>query len=847
MPPVFNDHDAVSVLKSLAAITAGASGSEFLSRLTCHLHEQLNASAVLVAEVNDADAELPQARSMALAHDGTTDVSLEFTLAGDLAGAAITEGKTLLKTTDELRASFPADPLADVFQFDTCITSPIFLSDGEPAGFISLLLDCPPDACGSIVSVAEITAERIGAELQRVSYQAAASVSERRFRDFAETASDWFWEMDEELRFSYFSERFTEITGVPNHALLGKTRQETGIPNVDEQAWQDHLVTLAAHEPFKNFVHPRTMQDGAVVWLSISGRPVFDADGTFVGYRGIGQNISQIKEKEEALEDAIERAETANTLKSEFLANMSHEIRTPMNGVMGMAELLARTDLTDKQQNFANIIVKSGSALLKIINDILDFSKIDAGQLVLDPQPFNLVEAIEDVAALISSTASEKGLELTVRVDPDLPDQFIGDVGRLRQIVTNLVGNAVKFTEQGDVFIEVAANPMAEAQAAEQNLVVRVKDSGIGIAEDQIDKIFGMFSQVDGSVTRKHGGTGLGLAISASLVNLMGGEIKAESRLGEGSTFSFSIALPVHEEARRSTPVPRNLRGASVLVVDDNEINRSILLEHLRSWNFEAAACQNALQAKAVLNAAVDKNIPVDLVILDYHMPEVNGAELALEIRRTPALSEVPIIMLTSVDQTEDGDVFSRLGVDGHLTKPARSNLLLKTIVQALHSDRPQGAAAVGDSPANAHDNDTGGDPDPFDEASAVDVLVADDNEVNRQVFTQILTNAGYSYKIASNGAEAVQYFKKYTPRIVCMDVSMPVMNGYEATEQIRRTEQGTGEHTPVIGITAHALAEDREKCERAGMDDYLAKPVSPQALIEMIASWHEAPEQKTA
>lgn len=844
MPSGFNDGDAVELLKSLAAVTADASGDEYLSRLCLHLCRQLEASAVIVAELCETETDLPKARSIALARPEAQPDLVEFTLTECLAGYAILEGSTLVRSADDLAIDFPEDPLRTQYQFETCIVSPIFHSDGEPAGIFTVLLDRHHDACSSAISVCEIVAERIGAELQRVSYKAAAAVSEWRFRDFAETASDWFWEMDDQLRFSYFSERFTEITGVPKQALLGKTREETGIPNVDESAWQDHLAALAAHEPFKNFVHPRTKQDGEVVWLSISGRPVIDGEGMFLGYRGIGRDISQMKLKEEALRDAIERAETANTLKSEFLANMSHEIRTPMNGVMGMAELLAKTELNDKQKTFANIIVKSGSALLKIINDILDFSKIDAGQLVLEHQPFNLVEIIEDVAALISSSASEKGLELAVRVDPDLPDQFVGDGGRLRQIVTNLVGNAVKFTDGGDVYIEVAAHPKPDPDQKNHKLVFRVKDSGIGIPEDQIDKIFGMFSQVDGSVTRKHGGTGLGLAISASLVKLMGGEIEVESCVGEGSTFSFTITLPSHEEAARSAPVPRNLRGASILVVDDNETNRSILLEHLRTWNFEAAACESAVQAKAVLNAAVEKGIPVDLVILDYHMPEVNGAELAVDIRGTVELSDLPIIMLTSVDQTEEGEVFSRLGIDGHLTKPVRSNLLLKTIVQALHGTAPQQQPRPESAPQEL---DTEADQDSSDKTAAIDVLVADDNDVNRAVFTQILTNAGYSYKIASNGAEAVQYFHKYSPRVVCMDVSMPVMNGYEATQQIRESEHAGGARTPIIGITAHALAEDRAKCKDAGMDDYLAKPVSPQALVEMIGSWYQAPEQKIA
>ncbi len=837
----YSESDGLDILKSLTFVTVGVSGEDFLHRLCHHIYKKLDARAVIIVQLSETEDEHPKARSAALASDSAHDNAFEFSLAGSLSAMAISEGTTQLKTALELAEAYPSDPLSAHFQFETVIASPVFHPDGEPAGVLIVLLDCLPSACDVIVSVADIAAERIGAELQRTSYEAAAQLSERRFLDFVEAASDWFWEMDDQLRFSFFSERFTEITGVPKQALLGKTRQETGIPNVDEEAWEAHLETLAAHEPFKNFIHPRTLDDGTIVWLSISGRPVFNNEGKFLGYRGIGENITEHKKQEEALVEAIAVAERANILKSEFLANMSHEIRTPMNGVMGMAELLAKTELDDKQRSFADIIVKSGSALLKIINDILDFSKIDAGQLVLERQPFNLAEVIEDVAALMSSTAAEKGLELSVRIDPALPERFLGDAGRLRQIVTNLVANAVKFTENGDVYVEVVAQSGPAAEEGEQELLFRIKDSGIGVPADKINEIFNMFSQADGSVTRKHGGTGLGLAISASLVELMGGEIGVESVVGEGSVFSFTVTLPVEAQTGKSLPVPRNLRGASILVVDDNEINRSILVEQLKSWNFQAAACQSAIQAKSVLNVAVKKNIPVDLVILDYHMPEINGGELALEIRRMPKLADVPIIMLTSVDHTAEGEDFSRFGIDGYLTKPARANLLLKMIVQTLHSERGQAVHSEPSEPAIEAPSELPEDEEP------VDILVADDNDVNRAVYTQILTNAGFTYKIAGNGAEAVQFFQLYKPRIVCMDVSMPVMNGYEATEQIRQIEHELNTHTPVIGITAHALADDRQRCEDAGMDDYLAKPVSPQALIEMISSWYTIPEQATA
>ncbi len=341
-------------------------------------------------------------------------------------------------------------------------------------------------------------------------------------------------------------------------------------------------------------------------------------NGLFVGLRS---DITEQKQREKDLEEAQRRAELADRAKSEFLANMSHEIRTPMNGVLGMAELLSKTELTGKQRTFADIIVKSGNALLTIINDILDFSKIDAGQLVLDPAPFNLAEAIEDVATLISVRAREKDLELAVRFDPSLPRCFTGDAGRIRQIVTNLMGNAVKFTETGHVLVDVSSvntGPVTRIR-------VSVSDTGIGIAQDKLDSVFEKFSQVDGSSTRRHEGTGLGLAIASRLVELMGGKIGAHSAPGEGSTFWIELDLPARKEEKKTMAMPIDVTGARVVIIDDNEVNRAILLEQMASWSFDACAAASGEQGIAILKAAHGYGLSVDCVVLDYQMPGMNG------------------------------------------------------------------------------------------------------------------------------------------------------------------------------------------------------------------------------
>ncbi|MDC9834296.1 response regulator [Rhizobium binxianense] len=549
-------------------------------------------------------------------------------------------------------------------------------------------------------------------------------------------------------------------------------------------------------------------------------------------------DVTELKSREEELRHLLSRAEAADRAKSEFLANMSHEIRTPMNGVLGMAELLAKTDLDTRQKTFVDIIVKSGNALLTIINDILDFSKIDAGQMKLRKAAFDITEAVEDVATLLSSHAAEKNIELLVRAAPDLPAAVIGDAGRFRQVVTNLVGNAVKFTERGHVFVDVGFEPAAGGEIMAN---IRIEDTGIGIPSEKLETVFDKFSQVDASSTRRHEGTGLGLAITAGLVDLFGGYLNVESEWGKGSVFTVNLPFAVAAARVEPRPLPINVQGARILVVDDNDVNRRILTEQLSLWGFDGVAAEGGGTGLAILEAAADLGITVDAVVLDYHMPDMNGADVARRLRADRRFAELPIIFLTSMDISGTEKEFAALNGHAHLMKPARANVLRNTVVEVVRARRVKQASEAEVARLQAEAAVPVPAPVPAAQPRAaefVDVLVAEDNEVNQIVFTQILQGTGLSFLVVENGAEAVAAWERHAPRIIMMDVSMPVMNGHQATQTIREREQGRGHRVPIIGVTAHALESDRELCLDAGMDDYMSKPISPELLEEKIRQW---------
>lgn len=551
---------------------------------------------------------------------------------------------------------------------------------------------------------------------------------------------------------------------------------------------------------------------------------------------GMALDINELKAREEELEVAWKAAKVAERAKSEFLANMSHEIRTPMNGVIGMAELMSKMQLDDRQRMFNDVIIKSGHALLKVINDVLDFSKIEAHQMQLDVEPFDLAETVETASTLFSAEIASRDVELVVRVQPDLPSHVVGDAGRLRQVLTNLIGNATKFTEDGHIFVNVEM--CGEAADGAATVLFQVEDTGPGIPKAQCERIFAKFTQVDGSSKRKHEGTGLGLSIASSLIELMDGEIGVDSREGLGATFWARVTFPIAEDAEmRPSLAASEIEGARVLIIDDNRVNRMILSELTASWNLRSTASSSGEAGLSALKDASGGADPYDLVLLDHHMPGLSGEEVLRAIRHDLDMPDLPVIFLTSVDYVPTSTSSASDTLAGRLTKPVKSSDLLDMSRAAL-SGRLQAppAAALPATPVIA-----ASPPPPPDIAAQdgqLDVLIAEDVAVGQLLMRQIMETARLSAKIVGNGKLVVAAHRLHRPKVILMDLAMPEMNGVEATRLIREAEEDKDHRTPIIGVTAHALRGDREECLAAGMDDYVTKPISPDHLIATIERW---------
>ena len=668
---------------------------------------------------------------------------------------------------------------------------------------------------------------------RRVHAEQALAQERSLLNTLTESLPDYIYAKDLESRFLLVNGAGARMMGASSPAgLLGKTDFDIFPRELASEYYADERRIFGTGEPLINREEPCVdAVTGAAKWILTTKVPFRDAAGKIIGLVGLGRDITSTKSAAQQLRVAKEGAEAASRAKSEFLANMSHEIRTPMNGILGMVELALTGDLQPEQREELTMARSCAASLMNVLNDILDFSKIEAGKLDLDSSDFDLRENLETAVKTFAISANQKGLELVCDIQPDVPDWVSGDPTRLREIVMNLVGNAIKFTERGEVALEVKVQPETAPPAPGGiTLHFTVRDTGVGISSDKQAAVFQAFCQADASATRKYGGTGLGLTISTRLVEMMGGRIWVESELGLGSRFQFTARFgQANVEAPTVVQDDREFVGIPILVVDDNATNRHIFEKTLRLWGMAPEAVESGAAALARLRQACEAGTPFRLVLTDFHMPDMDGVALVQQIRRCRRVPEPAVILASSAGINGNTESWRSLDIAVCLTKPVRQADLRRAVLNAL-----------GRSPEETQSGLSLRRVSPECRRS-LRILLAEDNPVNQKLAVRLLEREGHTVLLAGTGREALETLERTPVDLVLMDVQMPEIDGLDATAAIREREMRTREHLPIIAMTAHVMKGDRERCLAAGMDGYLSKPIRPEELARAIEQFASA------
>ncbi len=641
------------------------------------------------------------------------------------------------------------------------------------------------------------------------------------------------WNLDFEV--TEWNKSAEKIFGFTKEEALGRHPAGFIVPEHVKEIIDQIWVDLIAQKGGNRSTNENNTKDNRTIICDWYNTPLVNNNGNVIGVASLVHDITEQKNAEEALKAGKEAAEEANKAKSEFLANVSHEIRTPMNGIIGMTDLTLDTDLTEEQKEYLNMVKTSADNLLNVINDILDFSKIEAGKLKLENINFSLRDVIESTMESFTSRAHNNSLELITFIAPLVPDLVIGDPGRLKQIIVNLIGNAIKFTNEGQIVLNIEI----EGDLDPPRFHFTIADTGVGISEDRQKAIFESFTQADGSTTRVYGGTGLGTTISRQFVEMMNGKIWVESPVNEsgiggpGSAFHFHIRIKVQKDEKPHVVFEKtDLTGKRILIVDDNKINRLLFSTLLENWDMKPEAAPGSMEAMQIMKTAREEGRPYDLILLDVMMPDMDGFVFVKKITEKGWLNDSKIIMLSSGHIPGDGERAKALGVSAYLSKPIKQSGLYNAIFETLCENSAENSVRIFEPPRKEDKNDR---KQKVRLNKKLAVLVVEDNHVNQALIKGLLLKRGYHVSIAENGKAAIETLERKNHDVILMDIQMPIMGGVEATKRIREKEKEKGGHIPIIALTAHALIGDSEMCLKAGMDYYLSKPVNPRKLFEIL------------